>query len=263
MKLLDGKADPDGFFARLAAVPRRALLLDYDGTLAPFREERGAAVPYPGVREAVGAILKAGHTRLVVISGRAVHDLLPLLAVEPPPELWGCHGWERLRSDGTYEVGQIGARAHDALARAEAMLRARGLGEHTERKPVTVALHWRGLEPARVEELRRSTVAEWASAAQEAGLEIHEFDGGLELRMPGRDKGVAVRSILAEMEPPCLAAYLGDDLTDEDAFRALGGNGLSVLVREQLRPTEAQLWIQPPAELLDFLRRWHDACGGV
>mgnify|MGYP001553622600 CR=1 FL=1 len=39
------------FFARLAAVPRAILMLDYDGTLAPFRENRFEAVPYPGVRE--------------------------------------------------------------------------------------------------------------------------------------------------------------------------------------------------------------------
>jgi trehalose-phosphatase len=72
------------------------LLLDYDGTLAPFRVERDEAVPYAGVREAVRELLGAAHTRVVVVSGRTVTNLRPLLGVEPPPELWGTHGWERM-----------------------------------------------------------------------------------------------------------------------------------------------------------------------
>ncbi len=51
-------------------------------------------------------------------------------------------------------------------------------------------------------------------------------------------------------------AYLGDDRTDEDAFRELNGKGLSVLVRKEQRPTAAEIWIEPPAELLDFLEKW-------
>jgi trehalose-6-phosphatase len=55
-------------------------------------------------------------------------------------------------------------------------------------------------------------------------------------------------------------AYLGDDRTDEDAFKALAGRGLAVLVREELRPTAAAVWLRPPVELLDFLQRWMTAC---
>jgi trehalose-phosphatase len=55
--------------------------------------------------------------------------------------------------------------------------------------------------------------------------------------------------------------YLGDDLTDEDAFNALHGRGLSVLVRGSQRKTAADLWIKPPQELLQFLEKWIK-CGG-
>lgn len=264
MEILDGELDLDAFFARLAASPRRVLLLDYDGTLAPFREERGAAVPYPGVREAIGALDAAGHTRVVIISGRAVADLIPLLGVEPAPEVWGCHGWERRLADGTYSVGDIGDQARDALERGERALREHGLAPRTERKPVSVALHFRGLARVAVDELRRTVAAEWSGVVRSGGLEVHEFDGGLELRVPGVDKGAAVETVLSEteIEGPAAAAYLGDDLTDEDAFRAIRGRGLSVLVRHALRPTAAQLWLRPPDELLEFLRGWHRTCGG-
>jgi len=66
---------------------------------------------------------------------------------------------------------------------------------------------------------------------------------------------------LAEEGADAAVAYLGDDLTDEDAFRALAGRGLRALVRAELRPSEADVWIRPPGELLAFLDRWLRAAG--
>jgi hypothetical protein len=87
------------------------------------------------------------------------------------------------------------------------------------------------------------------------------FDGGLELRAPGKNKGDAVSAILAESGPDFAAAYLGDDQTDENAFRAIKGRGLSILVRPEPRPTMADMWLRPPDELGRFLRDWLVACG--
>jgi trehalose-phosphatase len=70
-----------------------------------------------------------------------------------------------------------------------------------------------------------------------------------------------VKSIIKEMGVKAVLAYLGDDLTDEDAFRALRGRGLSVLVRDSRRETAADLWVKPPQELLQFLEKWIE-CGG-
>jgi len=62
------------------------------------------------------------------------------------------------------------------------------------------------------------------------------------------------------VDPDAPAAYLGDDNTDEPAFRVMNGRGLSVLVRTKWRETAARLWLQPPEELLDFLTQWLQAC---
>ena len=70
MKALRDGVDLGSFFRKVAEAPSRVLLLDYDGTLAPFREERDEAVPYPGVREAVRNQIVSGRSRLVVVSGR-------------------------------------------------------------------------------------------------------------------------------------------------------------------------------------------------
>ena len=256
MKAFDPSFDICKFFDRVGKADQRALLLDYDGTLSPFRVERDQAVPYPGVREILEVILDAAHTRVVIISGRSVHELIPLLALKSTPEIWGSHGRERLLPDGTYHLDEIGEQASHALAQSSTWARQIGRRDNWERKPASLAFHWRGLDPEAVNTLGSEVRAKWEALALESGLEIHEFDGGLELRVPGRDKGFAVRTILSEMERQSVVAYLGDDRTDEDAFRAIRGRGLGVLVRPQFRPTEADLWLVPPEELLDFLGKW-------
>ena len=72
----------------------------------------------------------------------------------------------------------------------------------------------------------------------------------------GTHKGQVVETVLAESPTDAAVAYLGDDTTDEDAFRVLRGHGLRVLVRDRYRPTEADVWLRPPDELVDFLARW-------
>lgn len=246
----------DSFFAQLAAAPERALLLDYDGTLAPFRAERDQAVPYPAVGPLLAGLIAAGHTRVVVISGRAIADLRALLGLDPLPELWGSHGWERQLADGTYCPPELGALPVAGLEAAHKAAAERGLVEALERKPAGLALHWRGMAAGEAQAMREEIGQVWASIVLQYGLKVHQFDGGLELRVPGQDKGGAVRTLLAELQPGAALAYLGDDLTDEDAFHAIGDRGLRVLVRPERRPSAADIWLRPPEELIAFLERW-------
>jgi trehalose-phosphatase len=132
-----------------------------------------------------------------------------------------------------------------------------GLAKRCEHKPGCLALHWRGLAPPKIKGIRSKAMTKWTLLAQDTGLTLSEFDGGLELRVPGRNKGYAVQTILAEMGNGTMAAYLGDDITDEDAFKSIKGRGLGILVREEYRKTAADLWLRPPKELLEFLSRWH------
>jgi trehalose-phosphatase len=245
------------FWIDLAAAKQAALLLDYDGTLAPFRVERTEAVPYPGVREKLTAIVAETDTRLVIISGRAVDDLLPLLGLDPPPEIWGCHGWELLEANGRRPGINLPSLARTGLDKAGLWVATQKLSRYSETKPASLAIHWRGLSTGKTRELRNRVLAGWQPFANDYKLEIHPFNGGLELRCPGRDKGAAVTSILAGLEPGVPVAFLGDDLTDEDGFAAIKSRGLGVLVSGQSRQSLADLQITPPVELLDFLDKWH------
>ena len=244
------------FFRRIAAAPFRVLMLDYDGTLAPFRVERDRAAPYPGVRERVEALLAGGRSRVVVVSGRALSEIDALIGVSPPPEVWAAHGWEHRGRDGEIQRFPLTQAAAQGLGLARAFVTEHGLEAASEVKPASVALHWRG-EPAHIAAAReRAARQAWSPIAERHGLELHPFDGGIELRASGRDKGAAVREILSEAPPGTASAYLGDDLTDEDAFQALPVGALGVLVREELRSTKAGAWVRPPEGLLDFLDRW-------
>ncbi len=147
----------------------------------------------------------------------------------------------------------------EALADADRWLRDQGLHNRAEFKTGAVALHWRGLDDARAAETRSQVLLGWLPIAQSTPMELLEFDGGIEMRMPGRDKGDAVRTILDEIGSEVPVAYLGDDVTDERAFLSLGAMGLSVLVRPEWRETAAALWIRPPEDVREFLTRWLQA----
>ena len=142
------------------------------------------------------------------------------------------------------------------LVEAGGVVDALGLSALVEEKPGCLAIDWRGLEDRRVAEIRNRAEPQWSAIARRSGLSLVEFDGGLELRVPCRDKGDAVRTICRELGDGVPVAYLGDDLTDEDAFRALQGKGVGVLVRKAFRETAADLWITPPEELVAFLSMW-------
>src|SRR5512135_1276438 len=206
----------DMFFQQLKRATGSALLLDYDGTLAPFTPQRARAEPYPSVPALLDAIVRTGRTRLVVISGRAAADVAALLRQRQRLEIWGSHGLERLMPDGAYRVVPIAEELQQALAEAGSVLEEEGLHHLAELKPGSAAVHWRGLAPGPVSDLR-ACLHRVLGPLTARGLVLEEFDGGMELRVPACDKGNAVRTILAELEHDAPVAYLGDDLPDEAA----------------------------------------------
>lgn len=243
----------------LATAPQAALLLDYDGTLAPFQVDPAQAQPYSGVEPLLERIGRLAGDRLVIVSGRALDDLRPLLALDVEPEFWGCHGRERRLPDGRHSLIPPPEAAQPALAEAEGWTVAvTALGGRIERKTGSLAFHWRGLPVQWQAALRQSLAQCFADLPDNDTLAWHDFDGGIELRAAGCDKGRAVRQVLTELEQGACVAYLGDDHTDEDAFAALAGHGLRVLVRPQWRATGADLWLCPPDGLRAFLGRWAD-----
>jgi trehalose 6-phosphate phosphatase len=253
----------DKFMGEISQAQVSALLLDYDGTLAPFSTDRQNALPYDGVVPLVRDIMATGRTRVVMITGRGAPDIVPLLGIDPAPEVWGAHGLQRLLPDGTCEIPRLDQSVVRALWDAKRWLVDQRLEHFAEYKPGGIALHWRGMPEARAAEIRGRVVRGWFPLAQCKTMSMLEFDGGVEIRAAILNKGDAVRTIVSEMDSESPIAYLGDDVTDERAFKALGVRGLSILVRSEWRRTSARLWLKPPGELVDFLERWLQACRGT
>lgn len=249
------------FLRAVATSSRSLLLLDYDGTLAGFRVDRFQSRPWAGVRELLAAIQAEGRTRMAVITGRPPEEIAPMLVLPTPLEVWGLHGAERLYPSGRRVLDGAKGESRRKLNALRARLKKDALGGLYEDKANAAVMHWRGFAPAKAREIERRARALFEPLAELEGLRLLNFDGGVELRT-GRDKGGAVAAILAEEEAKTPVAYLGDDLTDEAAFAAVNrarGARLSVLVRRKQRPSAAQVWLRPPAELRAFLTAWKQA----
>jgi trehalose 6-phosphate synthase len=245
-------------FRRFLGAPRRLLMLDYDGTLAPFTVERRKAAPYPGVRRMLGELSRSPGWRVVIVSGRSAAEVAALLELEGGIEVFGCHGGERLNPGGRVERAEITSAQAKGLDDAAFWAGGQGLEERLERKHGCLAVHVRGLTPPAAAETLAFAGRALSRIGQDAGLEVRLFDGGVELRPPQFSKARVVRGLMAEEDAlhgsAGSAAYLGDDLTDEDAFRELSGSGLCVLVGEERRGSRAGFLLRPPGDLLEFLQ---------
>jgi len=247
------------FFELVAAASQSALLLDFDGTLAPFRIDPTKVKPWAGVTKLLGDIQQTGRTRIAIISGRPARDVAFQLGMSTPPEIWGLHGAERMLPNGRVDTDDLLPHQRSVLEAAKGVVHTDELtstqGLRLEEKWNAIAVHWRGKPEQSVKNARQQMYKILSPFAGRAGMKLLQFDGGIELRA-GRDKGGAVHLLLSEMQPDAPVAFMGDDITDEDAFLALAGRGLSILTRRDWRPTAAQLWLRPPAQLRSFLSGW-------
>jgi len=255
VKILNPDISLELFWKGLDNSKNSILMLDYDGTLAPFRKNRKKAVPYEGVRSRLTALVNLPRTRLVIISGRDIKSLKLLLKLKIYPEIWGSHGAERLNSEGNYKL--LAKKKHmDGLNEINKWIDKNEFSKYTEFKPVSCAFHWRGLSDKEARDIKSIVQKYWGPIIDRFGLQLHFFDGGIEIRPVNNNKGTAVKIIINNIESGTVAAYLGDDETDEDAFGALRKLGLKVLVREEAKQTSADIQITPPGELIKFLDRW-------
>lgn len=231
------------------------LMLDYDGTLAPFVEDRMQALPWPGIVERLDCISALPSVHLTVVTGRSARELAALIPVKRPIEIWGSHGREHLTTDGVYTSAMLPPVQQAAIDGLEHALQQGGFASQAERKPASIAVHWRGLSTENAGKVEQIALNIYRTSGERAGLNLLAFDGGLEMRSDSINKGHAALHMLTQF-PTAAAAYLGDDITDEDAFSVLRGRGLTLLVRGEPRPSQAAWWLRPPEELLAFLDAW-------
>lgn len=245
------------FWDDVALVSHVLVLLDYDGTLAPFHADRMRAYPLEGVVDALERMAELPDTTVALVSGRPVAEIQELTGLTDVI-IAGTHGWEVYRPGVGVTATGLPPRTVATLDQAHRdAIRLVGR-ERAERKIATVALHVRGLD---ADTAQAATAAFRASATALAGrgptFEVRDFNGGVELRVRHRNKGVAVREILEATPQAELVVYIGDDDTDEDAFRALPVlMGAGIKVGQAGHPTAALGRLDSCEDVLKFLTDW-------
>jgi trehalose 6-phosphate phosphatase len=239
-------ADLDAALADFAT--RRPLLVasDYDGVLARLRDEPSAAVPEPGVPEALARLAGVPGVTVALVSGRGVADLQATSGLSGPFRWVGSHGEE---FDGPL-TGEL-ADWRDALAAALAPAVAGVPDARLEIKPASVAVHVRQVQDRDV----AAAVLERARTLVDSSLTLKPGKDVLEVALTGADKGTALRRLISEHDAAA-AMYLGDDVTDEDGFRALRPDDLAVKIGDGA--TVARYRVADPAGALAVLERLGD-----
>lgn len=254
--------DPiETFLARLARSESALLVLDYDGTIAPYHDLKDQAVLVPGVEERLIAIHESGHTRIIINTGRATENLLYIAALPFPVEVWGCHGREHLDAEGNFQVFGITAAHLLGLEIGRQRIREHVAARCIELRNGCLTVFYQDASDERRREMLAAAHRCWDDLLEPHGLSVEEFFGGIELITNGRDKGDAIRAILASVDPARVpVAFLGDAETDEDGFRAMGGQGLSILVSAGHPPsTAAHVRVEQWEGVISFLDQWLEA----
>jgi trehalose-phosphatase len=241
---------------RIARVPNLLVACDYDGTLAPIVEDPSKAVPLPEAVAAVRALAALPQTTVAVISGRALRDLATLSRLPSEVHLVGSHGSE-------FDVGFVERLEPELLDLHERMhteLRAitRGkFGVRLEAKPASIAVHTRAAPrdiAFQVTEAVRTGPASWPDVHITQGKEV------IELAVITTHKGTAVDALRMQMSASAVL-FIGDDVTDENAFRNLHGPDVGIKIGPG--ETHAQFRVSEPIEavralglLLETRRHW-------
>ena len=224
------------------ALWRAAVVLDFDGTLAPIVDDPDAAAPLEGAVEVLAA-LAPRVLRLAIVTGR--------------PEAFVR---ERLPVDGLQVVGLYGLEGAPpvpaAVRSAVATAVSSEPGAHVEDKGSSIAVHVRrAVDPDGAEARLRPAVA---AIARDAGLVIREGKRVLELSPPGAGKAAAMPALCADAAAALLA---GDDLADAEAFAAAADLGVPLVRVAVLGPETpdelvgvSELMVDGPEGLLDLLR---------
>lgn len=240
--------------ARQIAGRRPALFLDYDGTLTPIVGRPQDARLTEGARTILRRL--AAWMPVTIISGRDLAGVRALVAL-PDLTYAGSHGFEIVGPAGVRLDDGPGERFLPALDRAEETLRSRLAsipGAVVERKHYTIAVHFRNVDPG--------AVAVVANAVDEVGRQqptLRRTSGKMVFELqPDIEwhKGMAVLhvlSLLARSGKAWVPIYIGDDITDEDAFRAVAVEGVPIIVRDEPRPTLAHYAVESAAEVSVFL----------
>jgi len=243
---------PNEVVAALAEVSETQRLLvatDFDGCLAPIVDDPAMARPIPESMEALRSLAVTPGTIVAVVSGRALADLENLLGPVERMHLVGSHGAETSAEDRD-EAAALSAEDSRRLGRLRLELQqitAEYRGVRLELKPTGIAVHLRGMDPG---DAAAVTAQIEENPARWPGVHLLRGKMVLELTVVTTNKGRALKALMKANH--CTATvFIGDDITDENAFGVLDGADVGIKVGSGR--TAADVRIADPNRVADVL----------
>lgn len=209
----------------LAQTPNLLVACDYDGTVAPIVADPMKALPLRETSVALRSLASLAQTEVAVISGRSLRDLAALSRLPAEIHLVGSHGTE-FDIGFALELDPDLRAARDRLIEELRELVAAHPAITLEKKPASVAVHYRNLDPGAVDTVI-ARLEEIATLADD--LTVRHGKMVCELLVVPTDKGKALTTVRANVGATAVV-FLGDDVTDEDAFATLAGPDVGVKV---------------------------------
>lgn len=241
---------------RLLASRKLSVFLDYDGTLTEIVQEPSMALLSEETRNVLRKL--SSLCPVAVISGRDVEDVKRLVEIERIVYS-GSHGFDIITTDGTRKENSEWLQFLPYIDQAEKELRAATEeipGVIIERKRFAISVHYRKVDPENVPlvEKRFNKIASDIPMLRTAGgKKIFELLPNVEWNK-GRALLLLLKTLRLE-ESDSLPIFIGDDITDEDAFKVIGRIGLGIFVGQLDRSTFAQYSLRNPKEVRGFLQR--------
>ncbi|MGH7982055.1 MAG: trehalose-phosphatase [Candidatus Udaeobacter sp.] len=234
---------------------RVAVFLDFDGTLTPIARHPENACLADSMQQTVRELAK--RTSVAILSGRDLDDVRRRVNIDAIV-YGGCHGFDIAGPRGLHrqmateflpDLDMAEKELHDVLGGIPGAL--------VERKRFSIAAHYRNVNENDAPKVERA-VSEIAARHRK----LRRLDGKKVCELLPNvdwDKGKAVLWLLRALDLESRSGgirpiYIGDDSTDEDAFRALEQRGIGILVSEQSQPTAAKYSLKNPVEVEYFLR---------
>jgi trehalose 6-phosphate synthase/phosphatase len=232
---------------------KRAILLDYDGTLAPYQKVPSLAVPSDELIALLKNLTSDPDNEVIIISGRDADTLEKWLGYLPL-NLIAEHGaFVRFKGEEWQEQVQMGKELKERIRPIMEMFVNRCVGSFVEEKKSTLVWHYRNTHPGigftRSRELKNNLLQMTANTP----LQVIDGNKVLEVRMMGVDKGAASLKMLNRIDPDFIVC-IGDDTTDEDMFRLLKDRAYTIKVG--YGNTAARYTIMSQKDVFPFLSRF-------
>ena len=232
---------------------KRCILLDYDGTLAPYQKLPSMAAPSEDLIQLLKQLTQNPSNEIVIISGRDINTLEKWLG-KLPLNMIAEHGaCAKYRGEDWKEQVAINTEWKEQIRPLMQLFVDRCAGSFIEEKKSTLAWHYRNTNQElgfmRSRELRNALLQLTANTA----LQVVDGNKVLEVRMVGVDKGMAAVNMISGFEPDFVLC-IGDDVTDEDMFRAMRDKGYTIKIGRA--NTSAQYTILSQKDVFPFLQRF-------